>query len=156
MLVVRIIIFAILVVIFYDDWRHRSLRLVFLPVLFGLLGFLRFQDAEPFLLVTNFFLNLAYLAIVGALVILYLRIRRKINVRDLSRYIGAGDLLFLMTIAVWFDMPEFVLFCAISFACALVFHLIVRWRWKMDTIPLAGYQSLCFLVVLLIQSNQYL
>jgi hypothetical protein len=52
-------------------------------------------------------------------------------------------------------MQEFVLFCAISLACALVVHLILRLRWEMDTIPLAGYQSLCFIVFLLTQSNPF-
>ncbi len=128
----------------YDDFRHRTIRVILLPIIFILLAAHRLIDELPIFLVISFFLNIAYIALVALLMIGYLFLRYKIQWLDISSFIGLGDLLFVVSVSVWFDIEMFILFTTGSLMVALLGSFIQK--DSRNTVPVAGYQSLCFMV----------
>jgi hypothetical protein len=91
----------------------------------------------------NVLLNGLYLIMLFLLSYLYLYLRNKSFV-DVRNYI-------LLCISVWFEPVQFILFNTASFILSLLAHYLLsiksRAYKKFESVPLAGYQSLCLIAV---------
>jgi hypothetical protein len=152
-----IIVIALLAGITYEDFKYRSVKVYLFPAL--LIGLILYGINVRNLLLTdilvNFIMNISYIIILLSISFLYLIIVKKQKIKTLSHYVGFGDILFWIAISVWFEPVYFIIFNTISFTVAFCAHFILN-RFvsynRFQTIPLAGMQSFCFLIVLVINN----
>ena len=138
-----------LAAIAYEDFRLRRVRLIFYLMLFVFVFVYRIQTDALDSILLFLCLNLTYLSLLLFVCACYVYLKTG-SFRGLGSYIGAGDILFLIALTGWFELIQYILFNVISFIVALVTHTVFkRFSFYNDlaTIPLAGIQSVCFLVV---------
>lgn len=144
----NIAIITLLLWVFYQDLKERKVLLISLLSLLVLGGALHssYQFLELFLL--QIAINVGVVGMVIAILWFYTRVVMKKRLFDAF---GLGDLLFFLILAVSFPTPTFL----VVFSCSLLFSflifLILKPSLKNQTIPLAGFQAL--FVVLLLVSN---
>lgn len=153
-MVIEGVIIAVLVAIAYEDIRFRFVRIMLFPVLATVLILDRIYAMSSGMLVANVIVNLLYLCILLGLTVLYVKLRKREAKFSFRQSIGSGDLFFLSVLACWFDPVNFIIFITVSLAVALCLHLILircsQFYRAKETVPLAGFQSLCFLVVFVV------
>lgn len=151
---IDILSIVILLFLAYQDVRSRGVSWILFPVLFLLFLLKTLQVKSVSQMLTYFGLNILMLLAVLALLTLYFFIREGKIQNIVDRYLGLGDICFWLVSAVCFAPVNFVLFFLASLILSLIIHLIVSQIQKDQTVPLAGYQSLC-LIVLVVFSNIY-
>lgn len=74
---------------------------------------------------------------------LYLKARYPRRTRILGRYIGSGDVWFLLLLTPLFALPLYVVLLLCGFACGLLYGTFVRIFFRKETtIPLVTFLSL--------------
>lgn len=140
-----VFIVFVLIIISLEDFKYRTVRLLLFPLLLVLL-----ITSMKEISLSNVLLNIAYLLFLTGIGATYLFIKYKTWVL-LTNSIGVGDVLFLLVLSCWFSPVDYILFNSISFTVALVLHFIlnrVSASYRVyNSIPLAGVQSICFLIV---------
>jgi hypothetical protein len=143
-----LLIMLTLLLIIYEDFRYRAVKVIYYVLLLGALAFQQWYEVGPEMLVIQAFLNVLYIALLLIFAALYFYIKNRRF--ELFQYIGPGDLLFLGALACWFDPVGFVWFNTASLIVSLLLHMLFK-RLKQyphpDTVPLAGMQALCFVPV---------
>lgn len=149
---------VLLAAICWQDVRERQVSLWILLLLFGgCLGrFLLMEESYVFPLI-----NSSFLLLQGGVILLYLWMRYR--TARVSKYCGAGDVMFWVACLWCFSPLNFLLFFVVSLVGALAFHLLLRqWlqHYQSIYIPLAGFQGLFLtaalaLELLLPQWNTY-
>lgn len=101
------------------------------------------MEIEKMTLLKNTSLNMGFLALQLAFLGIYFTIK-KVSFRDFfKQYMGLGDILFFIVLAVGLGFPLFPVFLILS----LIFSLILgAMFFKKSTVPLAGIQALLLLV----------
>jgi hypothetical protein len=151
MLAFSILAAALLLCIGYEDFAHRAVKLVWYLLLPVALLPLRFSHVTFEEFGISFLMNIVYMVLLLSVAFGVLYVRHKRMVTPLSS-IGLGDILFFAILAMWFDTPSFIVFISLSLIVALVAHIILQkfpFYRRHETVPLAGMQSLCFLVIFL-------
>ena len=94
-------------------------------------------------------MNLTFLLIQFFLLLMYLSIKNRRLITLTDGLIGWGDILFLLSLALYFSFLNFMLFYIFS-----LITVIAAWlTWQAfnnkqhEHIPLAGLQSLCFAII---------
>lgn len=153
-MVIEGVIIVVLVAIAYEDIRFRLVRIILFPVLATVLILDRIYMISSWVLVINIIVNLLYLCLLLGLAVLYIKLRKRGTKFSFRQSIGLGDLFFLGVLACWFDPVNFIVFITVSFVISLCLHLTLirysQYYGAKETIPLAGFQSLCFLVVFVV------
>lgn len=102
------------------------------------------------ILFTNLLINIIYLTLTILLVSSYFALKNRRFVNIFTEMFGIGDLLFLLSVAVVFNITGFIFYIIASSLFALGMHYALR-RFAFyndkNLIPLAGLQSL-FLMLL--------
>jgi len=138
--------------IIYEDFKFRAIHWYWL-VLILMIGFWHFDfHLEQSLI------NLSLLLIQFLVLTCYFSFKEKkwINITD--KYLGLGDLLFFIPLALFFSPVNFLLFFVGSIIGTLMLMLCLKIVTKqiLETIPLAGFQSIFLLLWLWIGwSNEY-
>jgi hypothetical protein len=149
--VIEFIIIVVLLAIMYEDFRHRAVRFLFFPLLCGFLIVSRLKKISIEVFLTYFAINIAYIFFFLGVGFLYLWIKKRKIENPFNQYLGWGDVFFLLAISCWFEPVNFMFFNVISLWVALFFHIIrkrfLKFRSLAETIPLAGVQCICFLIV---------
>jgi len=134
-LFVRIAILALLALVFAQDMRSRAVYWLLFPVLTAL-----------FIVLTGFsvvaVINIVFLLVQFLLVSAYFSIKKRRWVNVMKGLLGWGDMLFLLSIAFYLSVLNFIFF----YIASLLFVLLFAARYK--HIPLAGLQALLFAVLL--------
>lgn len=148
------LIVACLLMVFTQDIRFRAVSWIYFPVLaslyviHGLVSGIYLKE-----ILFNVVLNTAFLLLVFILVWLYISLKRRRFVHLPDKFIGWGDILFLLCICFYFTLLNFILFYIISLLIIIVFWLIwVKFRPRVANrhVPLAGLQALILSVFLII------
>jgi len=127
---------APLAVLAVQDWRTRTVGAAWLVLLFAA-AFAGSACADGVrAAATNLGFNLALLALTGAVLLAYSRIRGK-RLRDM---LGAGDALFFAALAPAFPPEGYLRASVAMLLCALALWLVLRRRLPSRAIPLV---SLC-------------
>jgi len=150
MLWLKLLIIMTLTAIAFEDFRFRRVRLIFYLMLFVFVSVYRIRTEALESIFLFLCLNLTYLALLLFVCACYVNLKTG-SFKGLGGYIGVGDILFLIALAGWFELIQYILFNVISFVVALVTHTVFkRFSFYHDwaTIPLAGIQAVCFFVVL--------
>lgn len=137
-----IISISLLIKLFIEDWKNRSVQWYLFPFILVCTYFINSRVLENYWEVVIF--NLVIVSIQLCTIILYLKIKNY-DWRSLtSKYFALGDILFLLILSFSFSSEFFLIFNI----CSIVFSLIIARILKLKTIPFAGIQSLMFALVL--------
>ncbi|TRW27071.1 general secretion pathway protein [Flavobacterium zepuense] len=136
---------VVLLLIFWQDTKER-LVLWFLYPLVGVVAYMLHAKTIGVLpSIVNTGLNLVFVLIILSISYLYIVVikRRKY----LNESIGAGDLLFFVSLPFAFATVAFTLLFVFSLLFSLLLHMIFKNRQVDKTVPLAGYMALFFATV---------
>lgn len=138
-------VIILLAIVIYQDFRFREIWWFTPPLLFvGGLG-LNWEQLnwEPLVL------NAAFIAILLAFLLVYVRIRFK-SQNLFKEYFGIGDALILIAITPFFDFPYFIYFFTGATIISLVGFALISLFKAQKTIPYAGYIAISTLAFLLL------
>lgn len=132
--------------VFWQDWQQRAVSVWLFVLLFALAG-IRYGLAGlgyvP-LLFNGLFIVIQLGVIVGYCLL-------RFRTAAMLRYFGLGDVLFWLALALLFSPFNFIAFFVGSLLASLVLYFIIRRIFQneqMQTVPLAGFQSLLLIFVL--------
>jgi hypothetical protein len=147
MLLTRILILVLLLVIFVQDIKSRSVYWILFPLLIvlfivsDLVNHKSIGELWPSVLLNLGFLALQLLIITG-----WFSLKEKQWVNISMNLLGWGDILFLVSISLYLSFVNFLFFHVVSLLLALTSWFI----WQLFTnkksrhVPLAGMQALAF------------
>lgn len=137
-----------LIIIFFQDMKHRLIHVGLIVSLFVITGFYWFfNSADLKLVLYNFmFISLNLLCLK-----LYTLVTNKEKTDDLIYGLGLGDILFFIAIIPLFGLYNYILFIISGLIISVITHLIISQFYQNKLIPLAGY-----LAVYLILFSSYL
>lgn len=151
MLVIKILTLIVLLLIFVQDVKERSVYWFLFPVLVMLFFLTHLLEhhlfADTWLPVL---INISFLALQFVLVSVYFSVKNKGWVNITTDLLGLGDILFLVSLAFYLSVLNFLFFYIVS----LIVVLLVWVFWqaiakeKGKQIPLAGLQALVFIAFL--------
>lgn len=133
-----------LVLVIYEDFTSRSIHWYWIALMI-LLALFASPWQVPYLLV-----NLLLVVFQLALLTLYFSFKHGKVVNILDRYLGLGDVLFLIPMGILFSPGNFISFFMLSLMLSLASHLMLQVCFLPGpkTIPLAGYMALTLLLLL--------
>jgi hypothetical protein len=150
-LLLEILILVVLILIFLQDLKNRAVYWFLFPLLAVLLIALHFK--HPFYWPEwekSILINVGFITVQLLFLTLYFSLKNKKCVNITTTLLGLGDILFLSSIAFYLSVLNFLLFYITSLIGVLVLWLI--WQGislnKNKYIPLAGFQSLIFMLFL--------
>jgi hypothetical protein len=145
-MVLLLLFFTAIVCIYccWQDVHERAISWYLFPLLF-LLGFSTALFAGKKIeliildLLTNWAIILAQLLILSA----YFYLKKKGSERSLIRYLGIGDILFLVSVSTYFSPLYFLIFYILGLVFSLLTHVFFQ-KLKIypnnnNTVPLAGF-----------------
>ena len=134
----------------YQDFTERAIS-VWTLVVFLLLSFcLGSLHLDFETLIRNGLINMGFIVTQLAFIALYFSIKNRKFVNVADEYIGWGDILFFVPLAILFSTEYFMLFYVGALLVSLVGFLIykVLINRTVATIPLAGLLAFCLVAVL--------
>lgn len=141
--IVYIFFFLVLAYIFYVDVKEREITLYSLLALTFTGGVLALEQ-HPVEWVGQFWiLNIIFIGVQYGLLTLYLELRYKEGKLIFIKWIGLGDLLFFISVSIYYSFDEF----ALVYLGSLLFSaiLFICFKSRLKTIPLAGFSALFIL-----------
>jgi hypothetical protein len=150
-LFLEFLILAVLLLIFFQDIKDRSVYWCFFPALAILFVALLLVQHHLFSAIWQASLiNFAFLLFQFLIVSIYFSIKNRRLVNIMDELLGWGDILFLLCMACYLSMLNFMFFYIASLVVSLVIWLVwlVFSNKKNKHIPLAGFQAAIFIVVL--------
>lgn len=134
--------------IVYQDFKFRAISWWSIPLLASLLLFQKQANSTWSETSIYTLFNVGIIVFQFLVISLYFSIKQKQIINIFKKYIGIGDLLFLIAIAPFFDPMQFVFFEVFSLIAILIASLgygFVKKSWSFK-IPLAGMQAICFIL----------
>lgn len=93
--------------------------------------------------------NIGFILLLLLILTVYLSLKDRKPVFPFDRYLGWGDVLFFVCVALYFDLATYILFMILSLIVALILTpLIYWWQGKEKHVPLAGIQAVCLMLYL--------
>ena len=133
--------------------RYRGVSWYLFPLGLVLLLISTWSGREPGVFWLDMVLNTGFLAFQLALLTVYFAWKR-VSFRQLwNEYMGIGDVLFFLMLAIVLPFPFFPVFMIASLLLSTLLGIIV---FRRSTVPLAGLQALFLLVFLLHDGPQIL
>ncbi len=148
MIFIKIILAVSFLFVFLQDYKERLVYWFLFPIVGLSCALLFYNNTLPELFYNALKMNLAFTFIFISIISLYAKLKLKTSI---LKTIGLGDLLLFFAVSLTFSTVSFI----IIFICALIFslvlHLVLSKNKKAITVPLAGYMSLFFLAIYLVQ-----
>jgi hypothetical protein len=150
------VIFMVLAFMAYQDFKYRGIYWWLFPLL--CIGLLRYcsitRGWQPVYSAASF--NAVFLLVQLVLISLYISVKKRRLTNIFKGCFGLGDLLFLCCAACCFSALNYVLFYIISLFLTITLTLAFRFfQIKVqEKIPLAGYQALLLMVLMLVDRVQ--
>lgn len=148
-LTLLLLIEVALLIIAIQDFKTRSVLWFLFPLgyvlcLFRSNLYIPFKELSIYLMI-----NTTIILFLILILLFYLCIRYGKKGLILSRFLGAGDILFFLLASVCFSPFNFIIFSLISFLLALLFNVLIF--SKKVTVALAGWQSVFLGFVLFLE-----
>ncbi|MEP0266057.1 hypothetical protein [Dokdonia sp.] len=141
-------ILIILIVIIYQDLKYRVLDLKYAVIL--LLLCIWYNSIHPILDYKNTFLITGFILVNVMCLTLYFSAKKRQFINPIDSKIGLGDIVFFVVIAPLFYLKAYILFFITGLLFSLLLYgVVIRFREKQKTIPLAGYLSIYLGLILL-------
>lgn len=129
--------------VFLQDIKERLVYWFLFPIIAMCSGVLLYQNTFWELFYTTIFINLAFVSILIGVVFLYSKLKLK---TALSNTFGLGDGLLFLALVFSFSSVTFLILFVFGLVFSLVLHLFLKRNKKQETVPLAGYLSLFFVI----------
>lgn len=139
-LLLSILIIGILSMLAFQDFKSRAISWILIPFLFVLFGLKSLLQTGMNDTLQILVINLLFIGVQMFLLTLWMSIKNRRWISVFDSYLGWGDVLFFVAIALAFNPIEYVLFYVISIAITLtvsVFYLAYSKKVSKQ-IPLAG------------------
>lgn len=146
----KAILIVLLLVVFYQDYKDQLVSWYLFPLIataFGINFYVMIGEHLSYFLYSIAF-NCCMVLLILLVLFLYSRLKMKMQFINIT--FGLGDILLLFAVAVGFPSYTFLILLSFSILFALICHFALKKRYTYRTIPLAGYLSLFFSVVLLV------
>lgn len=151
MLVLQIIIFVILALIAYEDFKYLAVSWFYFPVLAVLVTIHSLQELGKTVLISYLSINLVVVVILFTVVFTYVSIKQKTLTNIFKSYIGMADLLILLIFSLSFSPINFVAFMLVGFVLSIfVFGLLGIIKKNHKRIPLAGVLALEYVALFIL------
>lgn len=151
LVVVDFILIVCLSLIAIQDFKHRAISWYILPIMFLAFLFKSFSLLSYHQVLKFALINLSFIIIQLIILTAYMSIKNKKVTNIINTYLGIGDVLFFITLTVAFSPVSFIAFYILSLMITLLFYIFYKIIFKNAStqIPLAGGQSICFLIAML-------
>lgn len=138
-------------VMVYQDFKDRSISLIMVILTAILVSWSGYYYLEINQILKFAAINVAIISIHLFVVSIYYFLKNRKLTMIVNNQIGLGDILVLIVVCFAFSPLNFTTFLMLSLALTLLFHQLGRQIWKgsAETIPLAGYLSLFYIITLL-------
>jgi hypothetical protein len=150
-LILKVIALLILMIIFAQDVKSKSVYWILFPALSAtFIGMHTLQNGWGTDWIKPALINIAFIALQLLVISIYFSVKSRNWVFITSGMIGWGDILFLLSIAFYLSTLSFLFFYITSLLAILIIYL----AWTLFSkqtgkqIPLAGLQALLFAVFL--------
>jgi hypothetical protein len=146
MQVLDFLIILFLMIVLFQDLKYRAISWIFFPIGFLLFVFKSFTygsfSNQSILIGVNFGVCL----LIFLFLTIYFSIKEKKVINIVDKYIGKGDLFFVLIVSVGFSTINFILFINISLFLILLFYgvFVIFSKTRNDKIPFAGLLSLFY------------
>lgn len=147
----EILFVLILGILFYQDIKERRISLWILMIGIFLGGMIHYLQQPPIVFISNIVINSIFIAIIFGVLCFYAKFKLKKNIFEVF---GLGDLLFFILLAISLPILSFLTVFVFSLIFSLVIFIILKNKWKEQTVPLAGLQSFFLGLVLIV--NKFL
>ena len=150
MLLLKIFIEAVLLLIFVQDIKERSVYWFLFPVLMLLfLGLRLVQGGAITELRQSTFINIGFLVFQFIIVSAYFSVKNKGWINLTTGLLGWGDVLFLLTLCFYLSVLNFLFFYITSLVLVLMIWLVWQFLVKGTgkQVPLAGLQAFMFAIL---------
>ncbi|WP_149915209.1 hypothetical protein [Sphingobacterium cavernae] len=144
-----------LLAITYEDLKTRSVHIYWFALTFICLGYFSWRSVGLQGYTLQYGINLIFLLLYFVLLQLYFIVKHRGWVWLFDRYIGWGDVVFLMCIAGYWNLVGFIVFIVASLMISLVVYFINIKSYE-RTIPLAGLQSTIFLIIFYLEEINFI
>lgn len=134
---ISILTIGILAIMAFEDFKYRGITWFTFPILIilGMLHVIR----SPFINFQSVLVNGLFVASQLLFLVLFFRIKHK-KWRLFQEAFGVGDALMLVSLALFFDSVEFLVFIILSYMLILSLTVVALIRKNShNTIPLAGW-----------------
>lgn len=145
MWILKLLLLAVFSLIFFQDYKDRTVYWFLYPIMGILVLILQIQIIPIDVALINSGFNLLF--ILFLLVFCYLYARIKLKKSLLQSVLGLGDVLFFIGISFSFSIVSFLVLFVFSLVFSLLLHLVLQHKQTEKTVPLAGYMSLFFAAV---------
>lgn len=140
-----------LLLILIQDLKSRAVYWIIFPLLLVALLLLRLLQQFYILeILHDALINIGFLMLQLLIITLYFSVKTRKRATVIGEMLGWGDILFLIVIAFYLSALNFLFFYIVSLVGSLLLWLL--WRLfsseKNPHIPLAGFQSLIFILFL--------
>lgn len=147
----EILLILFLLGVVYQDFTTRSVHVLFFIglIIVAILYALKFQGWPG--LLSDVVVNLCFVSIQILAVFGYFRLKFGNQQKILNHYLGVGDLVFFLPVVIIFPLINFIAFYMTSLIIILFIAILHRifGNQKTATIPLAGGQALCLILLIL-------
>ena len=140
-----LLVFSFLIVI-WQDVKAREVYWFLFPVIAICCGYLYYLNTMPELFLISLFMNIIFVSIL--LLVVYLYSKHKLK-SAFKTSIGSGDILLFFALCLSFSSVSFITCFVLSLTFSLVLHLLIKKRYTLNSVPLAGYMCLFFALVYL-------
>lgn len=149
-MLVNLLIIGVLLLIFLQDIRSHSVYWFLFPLLAASLLILKLQSQFIGDAWQSILFNISFLALQLFILTVYFSVNNKKWVNVTRKLLGWGDILFLLSIAFYLSVLNYLFFYVASLLLILSFWLIrnLITQNKYNYIPLAGLQALIFAILL--------
>lgn len=150
------LIIGMLAFVSFQDFKYRAVSVIVFPVLFIIAVFRGIQLLGWQNLSMLFIFNLAFLFFQWLCLTLYFSVKEKKLTDITKRYIGWGDVLFMLILCLFFSFINFIVFYTFALLTIISTFICYKLFAKNNNkeIPLAG--SIALLLLLCLVSNYFL
>ncbi|MDD7886024.1 hypothetical protein [Flavivirga sp. 57AJ16] len=152
MVFIKILLTVSLLFVFFQDFKERLVYWFLFPIIGLLCAWLFYNNTLPELFYNALKMNLAFILIFVLIISLYAKLKLKTSI---LKTVGLGDLLLFVAVSFICTTVSFIVLFISALIFSLVLHLALSKNKKVMTVPLAGYMSLFFLAIYLVQWSGY-
>lgn len=149
-----IALLVILTLVTYQDFKHRAVYWILFPVL--ALGSILVADWNEFTFI-SWGINTIFISFQLGVLWLYFFTKEKKAYNYINKYLGLGDVLFMVVLIFWFTPINFIIFFITSLSISLLYILLFQRKVLSSyKTPLAGIQaSLLGSLIILDQTSSF-
>ena len=145
MVVLKLLLCTAFVRVAFEDLKDRYVYWFWFPVIGICSGCLLYQNVSLSLFFETLLSNLGFVSLLIGIIYIYATYKLKIK---RSETFGLGDGLLFIGLTFSFPFRLFLVVFVFGLVFSLVLHVILK-KSKTETVPLAGYMSLFFLLIYL-------